>query len=190
MRWWQIRKRNADLERELYADLELEEEEQRDRGVPPEEAASAARRVFGNVALVREQTHEAWGWAPIERFWQDVVYALRSVRRSLFLSIVAVLALALGIGLNTGVFTLLNSLFLQPPTLKDPHSFVQVYPRYTGWSTREDRYSPFATEDYDAVRSRSKALEDVAAWQVSSSVLEEGSKPNTTVLAQPPARWS
>ncbi|QNI36633.1 ABC transporter permease [Edaphobacter albus] len=182
MRWWQIRKRNADLERELRADLELEEEEQRERGVPPEEVASAARHAFGNLSLIREQTHEAWGWAPIERFWQNLLYALRSVRRSLFLSIVAVLALALGIGLNTGVFTLLNSLFLQPPTLKDPLSFVQVYPRYTGWSTREDRYSSFTTEDYDAIRSNSQALEDVAAWHVSSSVLEEGSKPNATVL--------
>lgn len=178
MRWWQIRKRNDDLERELLSDLELEEEEQRERGVPPEEAASAARRTFGNIALIRDQTHEAWGLAPLERFWEDLLYALRSVRRAPLLFIVAVLALGLGIGLNAGVFTLLNSLLLQAPTFKDQGSFVQVYPRYTGWSTREDQYSWFATEDYDAIRSRSKVFEDVAAWAVSSVVLEEGNKPN------------
>jgi predicted permease len=181
MRWWQIRKRNADLERELRSDLELEEEEQLERGVPPEEASYAARRAFGNIALIREQTHEAWGLAPVERFWQDLLQAMRSARREPLLSIVAIVALAFGIGLNAGVFTLLNSLFLKPPILKDPHSFVQVYPRYAGWFTREDQYSSFTTEDYDAIRARSKALEEVAAWQVSSPTFEDG-KPNATLL--------
>lgn len=182
MRWWQIRKRNADLERELRSNLELEEEEQRERGLSPKDAAYAASRAFGNISLIREQTHEAWGLASIERFWQDLLQALRSACRAPLLSSVAILALAFGIGLNAGVFTLLNSLFLQPPTLKDPHRFVQIYPRYTGWFMGEDQYSSFTTEDYDALRSRSKALEDLAAWQVSSPTLEDG-KPNATLLA-------
>jgi hypothetical protein len=69
MRWWRIRKRNADLERELRADLELEEEEQRASGLTAEEAHYAARRAFGNTTLIREQTHEAWGRAMSERLW-------------------------------------------------------------------------------------------------------------------------
>ncbi|HVU46430.1 MAG TPA: ABC transporter permease [Terracidiphilus sp.] len=182
MRWWQIRERDADLDRELQSDLDLEEEEQREQGASSEEAHYAARRAFGNMALIREQTHEAWGWAPIERCGQDLLYALRSARRTPLLSTIAILALALGIGLNAGVFTLLNSLFLQPPTLKAPASFVQVYPRYTGWFMREDQYSAFTSEDYDAIRSRSNALKDVAAWQASSAVLEEGNKPSATLL--------
>jgi len=60
MKWWQIRKRNEDLERELRSALELEEEEQRDRGLSPDEAHYAARRAFGNATLIREQTHESW----------------------------------------------------------------------------------------------------------------------------------
>lgn len=56
MRWWQTRRRDADLERELRSDLELEEEEQRERGVPPEEARYAARRAFGNSTLIKEHT--------------------------------------------------------------------------------------------------------------------------------------
>ena len=58
MKWWQMRRRNADLERELQADLDLEEEEQREQGASPEEARYAARRAFGNTTLIREQTHE------------------------------------------------------------------------------------------------------------------------------------
>ena len=86
MRWWRLKKRNADLERELASDLELEEEEQRERGLSPEEARYAARRAFGNVTLIREQTREAWGWAMFERLWQDVRYALRQMRRSRFVN--------------------------------------------------------------------------------------------------------
>jgi hypothetical protein len=80
MRWWQIGRRNADLERELQSDLELEVEEQRDNGLSAEEAPYAARRAFGNPTLICEQTHEAWGWATFERFLQDVRYAFRQLR--------------------------------------------------------------------------------------------------------------
>jgi hypothetical protein len=61
MKWWQIKKRDADLERELRSDLELEEEEQREKGKSPEEARYAAQRAFGNATLIREQTREAGG---------------------------------------------------------------------------------------------------------------------------------
>ena len=83
MKWWRMGKRDAELERELRADLELEEEEQRERGASAEEARYAARRALGNTALIREQVHEAWGWAFFERLGQDVRYALRQLRKSL-----------------------------------------------------------------------------------------------------------
>jgi hypothetical protein len=67
MKWWQIRKRNADLVRELQSDLELEEEAQRADSLSPEEVRYAARRALGNTVLIREHTHEAWGSASFER---------------------------------------------------------------------------------------------------------------------------
>ena len=82
MRWWQIGKRDAELERELESDLELEEEEQRERGLPAKDARYAALRAFGNTTLVKEQTHEVWGSAPVDRVMQDVRYALRQLRRA------------------------------------------------------------------------------------------------------------
>lgn len=114
--------------------------------------------------------------------WHDLLFALRSARRAPVLSTVAILALAAGIGLNAGVFTLLNSLFLQPPTRKDPASFVQVYPRYSGWFTRANQYWSFTTEDFDALRKRSHALDEVAAWDSSSAVVEQGIRPMATLL--------
>lgn len=80
--WWQLKKDETDLEREMRSDLELEEEEQLDKGLPPEEANHAARRAFGNETTIKEQVREAWGWAPFERLAQDSRYAVRPVRRN------------------------------------------------------------------------------------------------------------
>jgi predicted permease len=104
---------------------------------------------------------------------QDLLYTIRSGKRAPLLSIIAILALSVGIGLNAGVFTLLNALFLSPPTQKDPSSFVQVYPRYEGWFTGSAQYSSFTTEDYDAVRAQASTLEELASWQDGAAILEQ-----------------
>lgn len=125
MRWWQIGKRDADLERELRSDLELEEEEQRESGLPAEEARFAARRALGNPALIREQAHEAWGWAPVERFAQDLRYALRQMRRSPGFTLTSILILALGIGAVTAVFSLIDTALLRMLPVCDPGQLVE-----------------------------------------------------------------
>jgi putative ABC transport system permease protein len=114
MRWWQIRQRNADLERELRSDLELEEEEQRERGLPPGETRQAAMRAFGNTTLIREQTHEAWGWGALERLWQDVRFAFRQLGRNPRFSAVCIVTLALGIGAQVTIYSVLHAVLIDP----------------------------------------------------------------------------
>jgi predicted permease len=104
---------------------------------------------------------------------QDLLYTIRSARRAPLLTIIAIAALSLGIGLNAGVFTLLNALFLSSPNEKDPSHFIRIYPRYEGWFTGAGQYSSFTTEDYDAIRARVTTLEEVAAWEQSSAILEQ-----------------
>jgi hypothetical protein len=113
---------------------------------------------------------------------QDLLYTIRSALRAPLLSIIAVVALSLGIGLNAGVFTLLNALFLNPPTQTDPSRFVQIYPRYQGWFTGAGQYSSFTTEDYDAVRARATVLEEAAAWNEFGVMLEEAHRSVPTRL--------
>jgi hypothetical protein len=134
MKWWQIRKRDADLERELQSDLELEEAEQRANGLSAEEAHHAAQRAFGNTTLIREHIHEAWGWAPVERLLQDARYAMRQLWRSPGFSIVAMMTLALGIGATTAIFTLVYDVMLRPLPFARPNRIVTIEEKVAEWS--------------------------------------------------------
>jgi hypothetical protein len=161
MRWWQLKKRDADLERELRSDLELEEEEQREGGLSPEDARYAARRAFGNTTLIKEQTHEAWGWAALEHFFRDLRYALRELGRSPGFTAAAILTLALGIGASAAMFSLVNAVVLRPLPFPEQdrlmwlaqqdHSLPGVaseglsYPDYFDWRAQNHTFSGMAS---------------------------------------------
>jgi predicted permease len=139
MKWWQFKKRDADLARELQSELDLEEEEQRDNGLLPEEARYAARRAFGNPALIREQTRAVWSWNRLEALARDLRYGLRTLRRAPGFTVMAVVVIALGIGANVALFTVVRGVLLKPLPYRDPDRLVLMYeaepdrPHHTPW---------------------------------------------------------
>ena len=119
-------KREHELERELRDHLELDAEAKMDRGLGADEARYAAQRDFGNTTLVREVTREMWAWSFLERFLQNVRYGLRLIARNPGFTAVAILTLALGIGANTAIFSIVNAVFLRPLPFPDSQNLFLV----------------------------------------------------------------
>jgi predicted permease len=167
MRWWQISKRDAEVERELKSDLELEEEEQRERGVSPEDARHGALRAFGNPTVISEETRAVWSWNELENLLRDLRISLRTLFRSPGFSFMAIVVIALCIGAATSLFTVARSVLLRPLPFRDPGRLVMVYEHFRD---PEDNvlgfnYNAVAPADYRDWRTETHGFEDMAAWR-------------------------
>ena len=116
----------GDLSTEIREHLEEKVEELVSSGMPRKEAEAAARREFGNVTLVEEYGREVWRWPSIENFFMDVRYGLRMLRSNPAFSIVAILTLALGIGANTAIFSVVYAALIRPLPYSQPNRLITL----------------------------------------------------------------
>jgi predicted permease len=156
--WFGRKAREEDLEREVRSHLELEMEEHQNAGVRYDEARHAAKRAFGNATLVKEDTRAMWGSTLLDQLLQDLKYGVRTLLRSPVFTIVAVLCLALGIGTNTAIFTLVDAALLRMLPVADPESLVVV--RSLGAGGRRS----FSYPDFVYLRKHADAVAGMFAY--------------------------
>jgi predicted permease len=139
----------ADLEDELEFHLQLKQAENQERGLQPAEARAAAIRQLGNRTLLKEESRRMWIWSWLEAGWQDTRHAFRLMRRNPGFTLIAVASLALGLGANTVVFSVLDALLLKPLPIARPEQvyFVngtrepwQSYPNYLDLRDRNSSF--------------------------------------------------
>lgn len=125
--WFKRRaKRDQEIQEEINYHLEKLTDDELERGAAPRDAGSLAHRKLGNATLVREKTREIWIWPAIERLSQDIRYAARGLRKHPAFTLTAVFSLALGIGANTAIFSLIDALLLRMLPVRDPQQLMEL----------------------------------------------------------------
>jgi len=154
------RRLDRDLDDELAFHLAMREADYRTDGLSADAARAEARRQFGNVTHLKEQTRDMWTFPSLESFRQDIRYALRTLRKSPGFTFVAVFALAVGIGGNTAIFSLVDAIRSRALPYPDPDRLVQLWGNVQ--RTRVERRGA-SYPDYLDWRAQSKSFEDIAA---------------------------
>jgi predicted permease len=150
------------LNREFEFHLEQQIAENVSHGMDPEQARVAAIRLFGNPALLEENTHSEWTWNWLEGIWRDLRYGSRTLLRTPGFSLTAIMVIALGIGATASLFTVVRSVLLRPLPFRDPDKLVMLYERFR---EAKDSYNVVAPADFRDWRAQTHGFEDMAAWR-------------------------
>ena len=157
--WMRSAKRSEALREEMELHLAEKAAEFEADGMTVEHARAEARRQFGNLGLKQEESREIWMSQFMSQLGQDVRYGLRMLIKKPTLSIVAVLTLALGVGANTAIFSIVNAVLLHSLPYRDPDRLVRIYFNEPGVGLRDVRFSK---PELDDLQTRAGVFEDVS----------------------------
>jgi putative ABC transport system permease protein len=167
--WWHRSKREKELEKEIQHHLQMAATEREERGASAPEAAAGAQREFGNVGLVKEVTRDTWGGRSIVEMLQDIRYGVRNMLRTPGFTAVTVLTLALGIGANTAIFSVVNAVLFRALPYKDAGRLVWA----TNFVKGQGQNLVFADE-YAGYRTQNHVFEDIAAYSAAAEYTVTG----------------
>ena len=163
------KKLDADMAEEMRLHLERRVQANLAAGMAPDEARYAAQRQFGGVDQLKETAREQRGSLWLENLVRDLRYAIRQLGKSPGFTAVAVLTLALAIGVNSAVFALVNAVLLRPAVSLHPEELVNLF---NGRAGAQRDFRPFSYHEYLALREASDTFADVAAVAISSAGIE------------------
>jgi predicted permease len=182
-RWLGALRRKSELQEELRCHLDMAVADRVARGESPEMARREALREFGNVPLIAdvawERWGERWGWLGLEHFAQDLKYALQQLRKSPGFAITAVLTLALGIGANLAVFSLIYAIMLRSLAVPYPEQIVRLEMRTDGVSASEYQH----TSMYNAIAQQQRPLAGMCGMMWDDLLLSDGGEPKQVSTA-------
>ncbi|HET7216348.1 MAG TPA: ABC transporter permease [Terriglobia bacterium] len=153
------RKLADEIDEEVRIHLEMEAQENREQGMSAEEARYAALRRFGNVTQAQEQSREMWNWLWLETLLQDLRYGLRQLRRSPGFTAVAVVTLALGIGANTAIFSIVDAVLLRPLSYPHPDQLVLFFDVPL---KQPDALGGISYRDFTEIREQNRVFSKIA----------------------------
>ena len=164
-----------ELTREIESHLAMLADDFERRGLTPHDARLAARRAYGGVERAKELHREARSFLWIEQWLKDVRYGVRGLLRTPGFTAVAVVTLALGIGANTAVFSVVNAVLLRPLAYQDPDRLVTLL---------HDGNGPVAVANYIDWRDQSRSFDTMAAAEYWGVNLTGGDQPEHAVGLQ------
>ncbi len=168
---------DADVDEEMRLHRELREQEQVERGLSPKDAHYAAQRHFGNDLVLREESRDMWGWNWLENLLQDIRYGLRMLAKNPGFTSVAVITLALGIGANTAIFSVVNAVLLRPLPYAKPERLVRIYSEFPTFPNGGLRRFPVSNPEYLDLKRETKSWESIDGWENSGVNLASKSEP-------------
>jgi predicted permease len=151
-----------EMEREIASNLALQQEEYERRGLSPEEAVLAARRAHGSLDIAKELHRDARGFPGLEQFFNDMFYSARNLIRAPGFALLAILAVALGVGVNATIFGLYNGVMLKPLPIADPARVFRVERWFERGSHGAMQFN-FAWPEYEYLRAHASSFDGVTA---------------------------
>jgi putative ABC transport system permease protein len=178
LRFWRRRNREQELEQEIRSHLQMAEQERIETGQSPVDAHSAAHREFGNANLVKEATHEVWGFGWVGRFTDDVRYGFRILWKNPVYALVSVLTLALGIGASTAIFSVVYGVLLRSLPYYKSEQIVRIWELNS-----KSRRTQFSDPNFEDLRLQARSLQSMAELNSDEAAISVGNEPQRVRVA-------
>jgi putative ABC transport system permease protein len=181
--FWNHKRRDQELNEEIQAHLTLGAREEMNSGQSQKDAQLAARREFGNETLARETTRDMWPWRWLADLFQDIRYGLRLLGKNPGFTAVCILTLALGIGANTAIFSLVDTVMLKMLPVQKPEELMKIGV-LSPTSDDRDPNPYFTNPIWEQVRDQQDIFSGAFAWADVRFDLSQGgeSHPVTALL--------